>query len=74
MLTFLLLAVCCSAQSQQPLIFHDASNGAVIGPFDGSFDKLVVEAMDKYHVPGLSIAVVNKSLAIGKVWQPGRHH
>ncbi len=29
------------------------------GPFDAKFAKLVKETLDKWHVPGISIAVVD---------------
>jgi len=29
------------------------------GPFDARFAKLVKETLDKWHVPGISIAVVD---------------
>jgi hypothetical protein len=38
--------------------------------FDGTFDAVVKEALEFYHVPGLAIGVIHKGKTYAKVWQP----
>ncbi|KAI0174998.1 putative penicillin-binding protein [Pestalotiopsis sp. NC0098] len=44
------------AAAQQKILSSSSDKGS---PLDSAFEKLVLETLDEWHVPGLSIAVVN---------------
>jgi CubicO group peptidase (beta-lactamase class C family) len=44
------------------------------GPLDARFDKLVTDTLQRWNVPGLSIAVVDGEKTWAKVRRKGKHH
>lgn len=59
----LLVAVTHALHIQHPLNADLAADG----PFDESFNAFVEDILDRLHVPGLSIAVVDDGIVYSKV-------
>lgn len=55
------LAIALGAQ-QVPLA------GPPTSPFTADFDKLIAENLDRWHTPGLAIAVIEGEDTFSKVW------
>lgn len=55
-LSLLLWSTTPLAAAQQKILSSSSDKGS---PLDSAFEKLVLETLDEWHVPGLSIAVVD---------------
>jgi CubicO group peptidase (beta-lactamase class C family) len=74
-LLLLVLAATCLAEAfqclprQQRLFQGESQDPGIFG--DASFDKFIMEVMHEYHVPGLSLAVIDNDQIAAMVLQRG---
>jgi hypothetical protein len=70
-LSILLLLNSCFSWRQEVLSLDEVQERGLqgtSGPSDAEFNKLVMKTMEHFHLPGLSISVIEDNLTFAKVY------